>query len=153
MQKKFITISSVETWRLGKILAKELRGGEIVCLVGDLGTGKTTFTQGLLKNLGAKEPYISPTFLIMKEYIGNQEPMNNKQKIKRIYHFDAYRVGSEDILDLGWEEIIADKNNVIIVEWADRIFDIIPEEAVWVEFQWISEKERKIIFNSRKDSK
>lgn len=135
--KKIITKSFLKTQKLGAEMAKKMKGGEVVCLSGELGSGKTTFTQGFLKALGAKGPYTSPTFLIMKQY---------KLKNKTVYHIDAYRVEEKDILNLGWEEITADKNNIVVVEWAERIEKIIPKNALWVKFEWVNEKERKIIF-------
>lgn len=150
MQKEFITTSSAQTKKLGEMLAEELKSGSasrrravsasrvgaIICLSGDLGSGKTTFTQGLLKGLKVKGPYTSPTFVIMKKYKNN------------IFHFDVYRITDKDILNLGWEEIIADKKSVIIVEWADRIKRIIPRNALWVKFEWADKNKRKIIFNN-----
>ena len=130
-----ITKSSKETQELGRKLAGKMQGGEVVCLFGELGSGKTTFTQGFLKALGAKGPYTSPTFLIMKQY---------KLKDETIYHIDAYRVGEKDVANLGWEEIIADKKNVVIVEWAERIKSIVPKNALWIKFEWVSGEERKI---------
>lgn len=127
MQREFITTNSKQTQALGKLLAEEIRGQAVICLEGDLGAGKTTFTQGFLQGLKIKGPYTSPTFVVMKEY---------KQKEKSIYHIDAYRVDSEDILNLGWEEIVAGKN-IIIIEWADRIKKIIPKDAVWIKFEWL----------------
>ncbi|MFA6383724.1 MAG: tRNA (adenosine(37)-N6)-threonylcarbamoyltransferase complex ATPase subunit type 1 TsaE [Parcubacteria group bacterium] len=134
--KKFITTNAKQTQKLGEILAGELKGGVVICLSGDLGSGKTTFTQGLLKGLKVEGPYTSPTFVIMKKYK------------KNIFHFDAYRVEARDILNLGWEEIIAKKNNVIIVEWADRIKKIIPKKSLWIKFEWRGENKRKIIINN-----
>ena len=159
MLKEFITTSSSETQKLGEALARELRGGQIICLVGNLGSGKTTFTQGLLKGLKVKGPYTSPTFLIMKQYHVTHNMKHGTEKSKMlhascfmlhdIYHIDAYRVSAEDILDLGWEEIIADKNNVVIIEWAERIKDIIPDDSLWLEFSWMDEKKRKIFFKTK----
>lgn len=123
---------------MGEMLAREIRGGKIVCLSGELGSGKTTFTQGLLRGLKIKGPYTSPTFVIMKKYS------------KDIFHIDAYRVKENDIINLGWKEIIADNNKIIIIEWADRIKKIIPEGALWINFKWISENKRKIIFKAKK---
>jgi tRNA threonylcarbamoyladenosine biosynthesis protein TsaE len=138
MQKIFTTNNSRQTQKLGEILATEIKGGKIICLSGELGAGKTTFTQGLLKGLKVKGPYTSPTFVIMKQYK------------KHIFHIDAYRVKSDDIINLGWEEIIANKNNVIIIEWADRISKIITKGALWIEFEWMDKSKRKIIFKSNK---
>jgi tRNA threonylcarbamoyladenosine biosynthesis protein TsaE len=154
---KYITYSSKETQKLGGLLAKELKGGAIICLSGDLGSGKTTFAQGLLKSLGAEGPYTSPTFLIMKHYrrkIRNpKSEIRNKFKIKNlkfkifdIYHIDAYRVKTKDVLNLGWDEIIADKNNIVIIEWAERICDIIPSDAIWIKFEWKGKNKREITF-------
>lgn len=155
MQKVFITKNSEETQKLGLILAKKLRGGKIIALQGELGSGKTTFSQGFLGELKIKGPYTSPTFVLLKHYrkIKSQKPkvkiLSKKQKvlkseIQNIYHIDAYRINSKNILNLGWEEIIADKNNVIIVEWADRIKKIIPECALWIKFEWVDNNTRKI---------
>ena len=151
MKKTFITNNSKQTRKLGELLASELREGEIICLSGELGSGKTTFSQGVLKGLGAKGPYTSPTFLVMKHYkkeIPNKSKIT-KSKIRNIYHFDMYRVGPKDILDLGWEEIIADKNNVVIVEWAERIKSIVPKRAVWIKFGHRGKNDREITIKSQ----
>ncbi len=137
MKKEIITKNPKETQKLGMLLAEEIKDGRVVALSGELGSGKTTFTQGLLRGLGIKGPYTSPTFVIMKKYISN------------IYHLDAYRVGEKDILDLGWEEIISEPENIIIVEWADRIKNIIPKDSIWIEFGWLAENERKIKFSTK----
>ena len=164
-----ITKNAKETKKLGEMLAQEIlvesrRKGStfetkketprsnlgramIICLSGDLGSGKTTFAQGFLKGLGAKGPYTSPTFVVMKHYkskIRNPKSeirkkskiLNIKCHIQNIYHIDAYRVNARDLLNLGWEEIIAEKNNVIIVEWADRIKKIVPKNSLWIKFEW-----------------
>ena len=158
MEKMFITENSKQTQKLGEMLAREIKDGKIVCLSGELGAGKTTFTQGLLNGLKVKGPYTSPTFLVMKHY-KKEIPISKSQfpnkskiqnpKLQNIYHVDTYRVSAKDMLDLGWEEIIADKKNVIIIEWADRIAEIIPKDALWAGFEWIDEKKRKIILNSK----
>ncbi|MDZ4385535.1 MAG: tRNA (adenosine(37)-N6)-threonylcarbamoyltransferase complex ATPase subunit type 1 TsaE [Candidatus Moranbacteria bacterium] len=170
MEKEFITGNFKETQKLGKSLALEignelqgpalssiarsqspiLGGAFVFCLEGDLGAGKTTFTQGVLKGLGAEGPYTSPTFLIMKEY-NLQDTKYKKQetkkfKIRNIYHIDAYRVGAEDVLSLGWEEIIADPKNVVIVEWPEKIARILPENSIRIKFEWLDENQRKITF-------
>jgi tRNA threonylcarbamoyladenosine biosynthesis protein TsaE len=158
----FATNSSKQTQKLGEILAKELKGGEIICLTGELGSGKTTFAQGILRGFKVKGPHTSPTFVVMKKYKAKFSIFNfqfsNKSKISKskkeyqiinVYHIDAYRVGSKDILDLGWEEIIANKNNIIIVEWAERIRGIVPKNAVWIKFEHKGEEERKIFIKSQ----
>lgn len=141
--KIIFTQSFQKTQELGKELAKKLTPGQVICLSGELGTGKTTFVQGLLKGLKVKGPYTSPTFLIMKKYESKAE----SQKLKAIYHIDAYRVKEKDILNLGWEEIITQPDNLIVVEWAERIKKIIPKNAKWIRFSWEEKEKRKIVFN------
>jgi len=156
--QEYITHNFKETQKLGELLALELRGGEVLCMDGELGAGKTTFTQGLLKGLKVKGPYTSPTFLIMKEYEvkssksnppagGSNQAQNSKSKTEKIYHFDVYRVGVEDILDLGWKEIISDDKNVVIVEWPERVEKILPKNSIRIKFEWLDENQRKITFN------
>ena len=140
----FITTNSRQTQELGKLLSKELRGGEILCLSGELGSGKTTFAQGILAGLGAKGPYTSPTFVVMKQY----KIKNQKSKIKNAYHIDSYRVKALDILDLGWEELVRDRKNIIIVEWAERIRSIISKRAIWIKFEHLEEDKREISIKS-----
>lgn len=134
--KKYITESVAQTKKLGEYLAHEIKGGKIICLEGELGSGKTTFTQGLLKGLKIKGPYTSPTFVIMKKYAPS------------VLHIDAYRVSAKDILDLGWKEITTDAYNIVIVEWADRIKKIIPRGSLWVKFKWLNKNKREISLNN-----
>ena len=168
MQKEYITDSFEETQKLGEELACELRGGEVVCLEGELGAGKTTFAQGLLKGLGAEGPYTSPTFLIIKHYqkeIPNPESQipnkfqNSRSKTQSnalhapcsmlydIYHIDAYRVGPDDILNLGWEEFAGRSDCITIVEWPERIGKILPEKFLSIRFEGLDEGRRKVLFS------
>ena len=136
---------------MGEILASELSGGEIICLSGELGAGKTTFTQGLLSGLGVEGPYTSPTFIVLRHYeVKSYKVPKVESKIRNVYHIDTYRVNSQDIIDLGWEEIVSNDENVTVVEWADRIRGIIPEEVVWVSFEWVDEDKRKIKIQNAK---
>lgn len=115
---------------------------KVVCLWGDLGSGKTTFSQGVAKALGVKEIVNSPTFVVMKEY-----PLEMKNREANLYHIDCYRMRSiEEVLDLGWEEIIADKNNIILVEWPEKIEKILPSGRMDIRFSVIDYYERKIEF-------
>jgi tRNA threonylcarbamoyladenosine biosynthesis protein TsaE len=141
---KIVTNSTKETRDLGKNFAKNFQGGEVICLEGDLGTGKTTFSQGLLEGLGAKGPYTSPTFLVMKNY------QVNKVQIRNIYHIDTYRVDMESILDLGWEEFTSDNNNVVIIEWPNKLKKILPSKRIEISFELIDEEKRSIVFNKCK---
>lgn len=157
--KSFITNSPNETKKLGEGFARKVRHGGIIALQGELGSGKTTFVQGFLKRLRIKGPYTSPTFVVIKHYRPVTQSLKPKTQSKKglwvtgcelwdIYHVDAYRVNAKNVLSLGWEEIIADKNNIIIIEWADRIKKIIPKNCLWIIFKWIDNNTRKIILKS-----
>lgn len=149
----FITTSSVQTKKLGALLAEQLCGGEIICLSGDLGAGKTTFTQGLLKGLKIKGPYTSPTFSIIKHY-RKEFPISKSKfpiksqisnsKIQNIYHIDAYRITAKDLAELGFADFAAKQNSITIIEWPENVQKIIPKNAIHISFQWLNEKERKI---------
>jgi tRNA threonylcarbamoyladenosine biosynthesis protein TsaE len=95
--------------------------------------------------MGATGPYTSPTFIVMKHY-----PIEKLQSpIRNVFHIDTYRVEEQDILGLGWEEMIADEKNLLIVEWPERIAKIIPKNSTWINFEWLSENERKITFETK----
>lgn len=111
----------------------------VVGLYGDLGSGKTTFTQSVAKILGVVENVTSPTFVIEKIY-----ELTN-QKFKHLIHIDCYRLeSSSEMTKLGWSEIVADPNNLILVEWPEKIADILPSVMIKVEFKFIDEKTREI---------
>jgi tRNA threonylcarbamoyladenosine biosynthesis protein TsaE len=141
MEESFITHSAEETRQLGKQLAQEMLPGTLVCLAGDLGAGKTTFTQGFLEGLGAARPYVSPTFVIMKQY---DLAAPTASGIERVYHADAYRVEVRDFETLGFAEWCADPKGIVILEWPERVQAIIPEKAHSISFLWKSETEREI---------
>ena len=132
--REIITNNFSETQKLGEEYAEQIKAGGILCLEGELGAGKTTFTQGLLKGLGCEGPFTSPTFVLMKKYKEN------------IYHLDAYRISENNLTDLGWEELIENKKNIIIIEWPERIKAKIPSGAKWIKFFWLDENQRKVIF-------
>ncbi len=120
-----ITTSVEETMDLATRFVRSLPPtSTIVALSGDLGAGKTTFAQGVLRACGATPPYTSPTFTIMKEYVipGGV--------FERVIHCDAYRITAQDMLELGWEEMIAAQNTLIVVEWSERIAHIMPQSAI-----------------------
>ncbi len=118
-------------------------GRNVILLQGELGAGKTTFSQFLLEAIGTEGPFTSPTFVIMKKYEvdkNKKEMPDGKIKtdfhFKDVYHLDCYRVDEESVLDLGWEEIIADKNNLILVEWPERIKKIWPKKYWLLKFKY-----------------
>jgi len=110
----------------------------VVGLYGELGSGKTTFVRFLAENFGIKDAIRSPTFVIEKIY-----ELSN-QFYKHLIHIDAYRIeNEEEMINLGWEEIVANPQNLICVEWPEKLAKIIPEHIV-VKFEHVRENERKI---------
>ncbi|HPS21463.1 MAG TPA: tRNA (adenosine(37)-N6)-threonylcarbamoyltransferase complex ATPase subunit type 1 TsaE [Candidatus Paceibacterota bacterium] len=112
----------------------------VVCLHGDLGAGKTTFSKFLAKELGVKRKVNSPTFVIMKRY----EIKSKNNKFKNLYHLDAYRLKNEKELDvLGWKNIVADPNNLILIEWPENVKKAIPKKHHKIEILHTKEGHRK----------
>lgn len=110
--------SPKETENIAKAFAKELKGGDVVCLNGDLGTGKTAFVQGLVKALGFEEPISSPTFTVINCYEGGKMP---------VYHFDVYRIEDcDEMYEIGYEEYVFG-DGLSLIEWSEKIKDILPE--------------------------
>lgn len=111
--------SPEETFRVGKELGEKAYAGQVFTLTGDLGAGKTVFTQGLAKGLGIEEPVNSPTFTIVQEYDGGRLPF---------YHFDVYRIGDvEEMEEVGFDDYVMGEG-VSLIEWADLIGEILPEK-------------------------
>ena len=111
----------------------------VVGLSGDLGSGKTTFSQCVAKILGVNENVTSPTFVIEKIYELTGQPF------KHLIHIDCYRLESaSEMAKLGWAEIVADPNNLILVEWPEKIADILPADMIKIDFKFIDEKTREI---------
>jgi len=142
--RKLITQNGYETQFIAKKLAQTLKGGEIVCLFGDLGSGKTTFAQGMLEELGAEKPYTSPTFTIIKEYPVIWKKSDHSTDKFKIYHLDVYRIKTEDLLNLGWQDFAGKKNTVTIIEWAEKIKDILPKNILRINLEFINENTRTI---------
>lgn len=143
---KIISKSSKETKKIGKLFSKNLLGGEVIGLFGDLGGGKTTFIQGLAEGLKICEPILSPTFVIFRKYKVLKHP-----KIKWLQHFDLYRVKApEEIQDLGFNEIISQKDSVSVIEWADRVLEILPQNFIKISFRYMGKNLRAITFSSDK---
>ena len=139
MKLKIFTSSPSQTKKAGQLLAEEVLKSKpakkafVIGLVGDLGGGKTCFLQGFAQGLGIKQRVLSPTFIIMRRF-------NN------FYHIDCYRIQKpQELLDLGFKRIIANPKNIVAVEWADRIRKIMPLNTIWIEFEFIGEKKRKIM--------
>lgn len=132
MEKEYReSFKTEDTFNIGKELASEAKPGEVFCLYGDLGTGKTVFSQGFGAGLEIEEPISSPTFTILKEYHEGTIPF---------YHFDVYRIGSEDEMDeIGYYDII-EGEGVCLIEWAELISDILPPNYTKVTIEKDTEK-------------
>ncbi len=146
---KYLSQSLEETSKIALDFIKNLENQKsdkalIVGLFGDLGSGKTTFTQALGKHLKIKEVMTSPTFVIMKKYLINQSTIYSLQSTNLI-HIDAYRLESgKELLSLDFIEMQNDPKNLILIEWPERVVDILPADLIKINFKFISEFEREI---------
>lgn len=131
---EFITNSPEETEFLGERLGQTLTPGTVIAYLGDLGAGKTAFTRGIARGLGAHGPVTSPTYTIVNEYLSGRIPL---------FHFDMYRLHSaDDLFDIGWEDYL-ERGGVCAVEWSENVRDAM-EDAVTVCIQKLGEDSRKI---------
>ena len=133
-----ISENAAETRKFAKNLAKKwLKQGLrkkalIIGLTGELGSGKTVFVQGFAKASGVKERVLSPTFVILK-------------KFKNFIHIDAYRIKKpKEIIDLGWKKLINNPQNIILIEWAEKIKRILPKKYIKIKFEHVDRNKRKI---------
>ncbi len=132
--KTYITKSAEETIKLGQDIGKTIKNSTLIALYGDLGSGKTTFVQGLAKGLGINKRLISPTFIILRTYeIENgQWTMDNGQ----FYHVDLYRTRSaDDIRGIGLDEIIKNNQDIVVVEWAEKLGEFLPDKRMDINFK------------------
>ncbi len=124
-----------ETWAVAKELAGELKPGDVVCLEGDLGAGKTTFTQGLAAALGVPGRVTSPTFCIVQEH---------QSRDVLLVHMDLYRLhGEEDVEAIGWEDYMS-RGAIFVIEWPDRAGGLIPAKAYHISFHHMGEENRRV---------
>jgi len=129
------TTSSKQTKKLAGFLAKKFlkikrKNALILALQGELGAGKTTFVQGFLRGLGIKKKITSPTFVLIKYY------MLHASCFKNTYHIDCYRIKKADeLLNLGLKEILNVSQNIVLIEWAERIQRALPKDAIWIKFE------------------
>jgi len=131
-----ISYSPEETLRFGELFARKLKPGDVVALTGELGAGKTQLAKGICRGLGYQGDVTSPSYVHIHVYSGDFS----------IYHVDLYLDrSSEDVLDLGLDELFTG-NGIVLIEWADRYPDLLPDERWWIEITWQSEGEmvRKI---------
>jgi len=131
MKRIIETYSPEETFALGKTLASEARSGQVYTLIGDLGVGKTVFTQGMARGLGIEEPVNSPTFTIVQVYEEGCLPF---------YHFDVYRIGDvEEMYEIGYEDYFYGEG-ICLIEWANLIEEILPEQYIQITIEKDLEK-------------
>ncbi|MCI7226195.1 MAG: tRNA (adenosine(37)-N6)-threonylcarbamoyltransferase complex ATPase subunit type 1 TsaE [Lachnospiraceae bacterium] len=128
---KIETFSEKETFELGKKLGTEAKPGQVYALLGDLGVGKTILTKGFAEGIGITEPVSSPTFTIVQVYEEGRMPF---------YHFDVYRIGDiEEMDEIGYEDCFYGEG-VCLVEWANLIEEIMPENTIWITIEKDLEK-------------
>lgn len=151
-----ITKNARETKKVAALLASEIlkkktdllasssthRSGPhalVIGLIGELGSGKTTFAQGFAQGLGIKEGILSPTFVLMKQYALKKVAFGN------FIHVDCYRLNNqEELVSLGWRDIVKNPQNLILIEWADRVFAVLPRSFIRITFNHLNETSRSI---------
>ena len=139
---EIISESAEQTWEIARFIGGKLREGDVLALSGELGSGKTCFTGGLARGLGVSEKYqiTSPTFTLINEYPGRC----------KLYHFDVYRLNSyTEFEDLGYEEYFCGKG-IVVIEWAEKIVQVLPANTIFISFGYIDENTRKIIIKGLK---
>ena len=135
MKVRYESRSAEETRRIGEVLGEQLKPGDVVATIGELGTGKTCFLQGLVRGLGVTETATSPTFVLINQYRGRLP----------VYHLDAYRTESlTELLDLGLEEFFYG-DGVTVVEWADKLLPLLPPHAIVVTISGLGGEPREIL--------
>jgi tRNA threonylcarbamoyladenosine biosynthesis protein TsaE len=136
----FLSHSPEQTLRIGIRLGELIQPGDVICMAGDLGTGKTTIARGIARGWGSLDLVTSPTFVLINEY--------RRADAMRLYHFDAFRLsGSVEAIDIGLLELLEDRAS-ILVEWPERVAEVIPEERLWISLRWVDESRRGLHFDA-----
>ena len=139
---EIISRSSNQTRRIGVRLGSLMELGDVICLVGDLGSGKTTLVQGIAAGWGSLDPVSSPTFMIVNIY--------RRTDGQKIYHLDAYRLkDSSEAWELDITTMIEDGS--LVIEWADKIELALPEDGLWISLFWSSENQRNLLISAKGD--
>ena len=131
---KFTVNSLAESKAVAENFAKTLKQGDVVLLNGDLGAGKTTFTQFVFASLGVNQIVNSPTFAILKTYQGEYT----------FHHFDTYRISTEEAIESGFDEVLNDRNSIIFIEWSENIKPLLPKDCIKINIKRISDTVREI---------
>ena len=135
----FISRNPDQTRRIGARIGASLQAGDVICLQGDLGAGKTTFVQGVAQGWGSLDPASSPTFIIVNEY---RRPDGGK-----LFHMDAYRIDSApEAEQLDLDSMLAE--GALLIEWPERIDGLVPPGHLWIQLEHLDEEERELKFNA-----
>ncbi len=135
-----ISHSAAQTQRFGARLGELARAGDLYCLEGELGSGKTCFTQGLGHGLGISTAIRSPTFILANEHIGGRLPL---------FHLDVYRArGAAEAIGIGLDDYLSG-DGVCVIEWAEKIREALPAERLWISFRHLGETKRGILIEAR----
>jgi tRNA threonylcarbamoyladenosine biosynthesis protein TsaE len=159
MKLEFLSQSLKETQALARLFLKEFKNSDqplILALSGNLGAGKTTFTQGLAKALGVKDRVVSPTFVVMKSFLipGGSRQVKLGRRAGRdlaisgkhfLWHIDCWRLDQSDFEYLGLKEILENQENIVCLEWAERVKKLLPRNAILLKFEHLGGNKRKIM--------
>lgn len=140
----FRSASPEETFEIGKKMGTRIEKGDIIALIGELGTGKTLLTSGIARGLDVPEvyPIASPTFTLINEYPGRLP----------LYHFDVYRLENHHTLeDVGYEEYFYG-SGAVVIEWAEKVRNILPESAIYIELTYVDDQSRDLIISGKIDN-
>jgi tRNA threonylcarbamoyladenosine biosynthesis protein TsaE len=140
---EFVSRSPEQTRRLGARLGALLKGGEVVCLEGSLGSGKTCLAQGIGRGWGVGRTLVSPSFVLVREYARPGDTV-------KLYHIDLYRIsGAQEVLTLGVDELLGDKQAICVIEWAERTRSLVPDEHLWVQLEFADPMRRAMYFTAQ----
>lgn len=143
---EFISRSAEQTRRAGMRLGSLLEPGDVICLAGELGAGKTTLVQGIAAGWGSLDKVTSPTFVLVNVY--RRTDSKNRTEVQRLFHLDAYRLNDAvEAEELDLEALIS--SGPLVIEWADRIQQVLPAERLWVALRWIDDDQRDLIITAR----
>ena len=135
----FFSRSPEQTRRIGMRLGSALQTGDVICLQGDLGAGKTTFVQGIAKGWGSQDSVSSPTFIIVNVY--------RREDQSQLFHMDAYRLDStSEAEELDIDSMLA--QGPLVIEWPERINGLVPDDRLWVKLEHVDEEEREMQFKA-----
>ena len=140
-------VKNIQDWsEVAQYLIQSLRAPQLLTLSGPLGAGKTTLVQALAHELGIKAEPRSPTFSLLRSYALPEE----RNGIRRLVHVDAYRLESPaELAHLGFDDLLADTGNLIVVEWPERVEELLPPETIYFDFEFIDDHTRQITYEER----